>query len=757
MRLKTSGSSKAMGTSVPPNVGPLERLARFVIEAPKFVLACLLLAIVGAAIVGAPVAHSLLAGGFQDPTSESFRTSRVLQEQFGVSDMSLVLLLASNNGITSAEVRRVADDLQHALRDSPYVMNVASAWDKTSQDRSSLVSKDGRSGLIVAGLAGGDNDAPKHAAELIERLGHDRDGVAVKAGGLATIIEQTNVQTGKDLVVMESIALPLSFVALVWIFGGLYAALLPLSIGLIAIVGSLAILRGLTLVTDVSVFALNLTMALGLALAIDYSLLIISRYRDEVAGGKAREEAMVMAIRTAGRTVLFSAMTVALAMMALMGFPMYFLKSIAYAGVAVVLLCVTAALIVVPASTVLLGDRIDALDIQRGIRNLLGRPARPATGAGENIFYRTAVAVMRRPLRVAIPVVAILLFLGTPIFNLHLGFGDERTLPGSLSSRQVGDQIRQNFPNDAAADITIVASNVNDVSVEEVGRYAARLSLVDAVSAVSAPTGTYAAGHQIGPASPSAGMRNGTAVVVVRSSTALYTDASESQLDSLHAVPPPEGVTVGFGGQAQIARDSVQGITSRLPHVLTAIAVVSFALLFALTGSLVLPLKALVLNIISLSATFGALVWVFQDGHLGGLGTTASGTLTINMLILLFCIAFGLSMDYEVFLISRIREYWLASSQTRADNDEAVALGLARTGRVVTAAALIMTISFAALIASQVSFMRMFGLGLAVAVVVDATAVRMLLLPAFMRLMGRANWWAPAPVARWHARWAVTD
>jgi putative drug exporter of the RND superfamily len=273
---------------------------------------------------------------------------------------------------------------------------------------------------------------------------------------------------------------------------------------------------------------------------------------------------------------------------------------------------------------------------------------------------------------------------------------------------------------------------------------------------VSAPGGTFVAGSPVGPPSAAA-IKDGSAFFTVGSTAPLFSEASETQLDRLHAVAGPGGQHVLMTGIAQINRDSCEAITSRLPIVLAVIAAITFVLLFLLTGSVVLPLKALLLNVLSLSATFGALVWIFQDGHLGAFGTTATGTLVATIPVLLFCIAFGLSMDYEVFLVARIREYWLTSGRPAGDNDESVALGLARTGRVVTAAALVMSISFAALIAAQVSFMRMFGVGLTLAVLVDATLVRILLVPAFMHVLGRANWWAPKPMVRLHRRFGISE
>jgi RND superfamily putative drug exporter len=326
-----------------------------------------------------------------------------------------------------------------------------------------------------------------------------------------------------------------------------------------------------------------------------------------------------------------------------------------------------------------------------------------------------------------------------------------------LSARQVGDQLRTDFAVDSARNVTVVIPDTGGITPAGLDRYAAALSEVPDVSSVSAPGGTFVDGRPAGPPSAATGFKDGSAFVTIGSTAPLFTDASETQLDRLRAVAPPDHQQVQLTGVAQINRDSSQSITSRLPMVLGIIAAITFVLLFLLTGSVVLPLKALVLNVLSLTAAFGALVWIFQEGNLGALGTTPTGTLVANMPVLLFCIAFGLSMDYEVFLVSRIREYWLRSGKTRADNDESVALGLARTGRVVTAAALLMAISFSALIAAQVAFMRMFGVGLTLAVLADATLVRMVLVPAFMHVLGRWNWWAPKPLARLHERIGISE
>ena len=381
----------------------------------------------------------------------------------------------------------------------------------------------------------------------------------------------------------------------------------------------------------------------------------------------------------------------------------------------------------------------------------------------EQLFwYRSTKTVMRRSVPIGVAIVAGLVFLGTPFLRIEFGSPDDRVLPPSASAHQVGDQLRNDFPSNLNNGLIMVIPDATDVAGPELDRYAADLSRVPDVTLVSAPGGTFVNGNLAGPPSAPTGMSEGTAgpgsaFLSVRSTAPLYSQASKVQLDRLHSVADPAGREVLIAGGAQMNRDIVNAVTSRMPLVLALIGVITFVLLFLLTGSLLLPLKAIVLNVLSLSAAFGALVWVFQEGHLGAFGITPTGTMEANIPVLMFCVAFGLSMDYEVFLLARIREFWLKSGRTRADSDESVALGLARTGRVVTAAAMIMGIAFAALIAAQVSFMRIFGTGLTLAVLVDATLVRMALLPAFMQVMGKWNWWAPAPLVRLHERIGLVE
>ena len=735
----------------------LEGIARLAIRAPRRIIAVALLVMAGAAVFGIPAANSLSAGGFEDPTAASAQAAQLLAGTFDQGDMQMLITVSSNGGARGGAARAVGTDIVARLQNSPHVAQVISPWTAPPSMMTSLISKDGNTGLIVAGITGGQDDAQRHAETLSNELVHDRDGVTVRAGGDAIAATQINLQTQKDLKLMETIAIPLSFLVLVWVFGGVVAAALPVAVGGLAIFGSMAVLRAITFATDVSIFALNLCVATGLALAIDYTLLILSRFRDELANGACREEALTRTMATAGRTVLFSALTVALSMAVMVLFPMYFLKSFAYAGVAVVALAAVAAIVVTPAAIALLGERLDSFDVHRLVRKLLRRPEPVPRPVDQTFFYRLAKLVMRRAIPLGLAGAALLIALGLPFSSAKWGLPDDRALPTSSSARLVGDQLRTDFADNLATNVTIVIPDADGISGAELSRYATQLSLVPEVSSVSAPDGTFVSGRPVGPPSSPTAASNGSAFLTVTSSAPLYSQASQTQLDGLREVPGPAGRQALLTGTAPINRDTAHAVTSRLPIVLAVIAAITFLVMFRLTGSVVLPLKTLVLNALSMTATFGALVWIFQDGHLGALGTTATGTLVVTMPALLFCIAFGLSMDYEVFLVSRIHEYWLASNRTPTDNDESVALGVAHTGRVITAAALIMSISFAAMIAAQVSFMRMFGLGLTLAILGDATLVRMLLVPAFMRVMGQFNWWAPKPLAQLHERFPISE
>ena len=749
----------------------LHGITRLAITAPRRIIAVAVLFLLAATVFGLPVLDRLTAGGFQDPTSESSRATAMLRDELGQTDQQMLITVSGPDGALSDTTRRVATDVVEQLRRSPWVLDVSSAWTSSPQDSAAQVSKDGSSGLIVADLRGGENEAQTYAETLVRDVVHDRDGVTLRAGGMAVAYAEITEQNERDLLLMESIAIPLSFAVLVWVFGGLVAAALPIALGLLAIVGTMSMLRLASFATEVSTYALDVSIAMGLALAIDYNLLIVTRYREELARDGDRDRALSQTMMTAGRTVLFSATTVALSMAVMALFPMPFLKSCAYAVVATAVIVAVAAVVVTPAAIVLLGARLDALDFRRLMRRLMPEATwwreRGREPIESTFWYRSTKVVMRRAVPVGLGVVALLLLLGIPFLGVKWGFPDERVLPETSSARQVVDSLDENFGGGFGMAVTVVVPDAEGVSTADLERYAADLSRVPDVPSVAAPTGTFVAGQPTGPPNAPSGFTNGHAFLTVASSAPLYSEASDTQLDRLHEVAGPAGRSVEMAGLAQTNRDSVDAITTRLPGVLGLIAVITFVLLFLLTGSVVLPLQALGCNLLSLTAAFGALVWIFQDGHLGALGTTANGTLNANIPILLFCIAFGLAMDYEVFLVARIREHWLAArerleatssaSEVSAAIDESTALGIAGVGRVVTTAALVMSISFAALIPAQVSFMRMLGVGLTLAVLVDATLVRMVLVPASIHLLGRWTWWAPERLAELRERVATGE
>ena len=740
----------------------LSSLARGVIAAPKRVLSGALLLLIICGVLGSSVSGHLAAGGFQDPDSESAKAIEVMSDTFERGGLQVVIRLhepGTPNIADSDTARTAADAVVRELESLKFVERpIISAWNNP-EAAAALISEDRTSGLITFTVAGGDKDAAGNGKKIEDRFSAPSftsqfPGIDVLVGGQAMVYSQVNEQTSRDLFVAEAVAIPISFLLLIWVFGGLTAAVLPLAIGIFAIIGTTAVLRGFTLFADVSVFALNLTTAMGLALAIDYTLLIINRYREEVQAGRNRDDALVVTVATAGRTVLFSAVTVAFSLAAMAIFPMYFLRSFAYAGLAVVALAAAAALVVAPALIAVLGPRIDSLDVRRPIRRLLGRDEPHVPEPEESMWYRSTQFVLRHAVPVGLAVVALLLVLGAPFLGIKFGYPDDRVLPESASARVLGDELREDYSQNASASVNIVIPEARDLDEPTMSRYGQDLSQVADVTAVTTPVGTFVDGQRVGNGGNDMTADN-AAYLTVSSTVDPFSERGQDQLDALREVPAPAETL--FSGLAQQNIDNVNSIIDHLPEVFVVIVVTTFILLFLLTGSVLLPVKALVLNVFSLTATFGAMVWIFQDGNLGGLGSATTGTLIANMPVLMFCIAFGLSMDYEVFLLSRIREEWLKSGRTRADNDHAVAYGLARTGRVVTAAALLMAIVFAGIAFSQVSFMRMFGVGLALAVLMDATLIRMFLVPAFMKIAGRANWWAPAPLRKFHDRFGLSE
>jgi len=737
----------------------LTRLGRFVLRRRWAILAATLAAVALAGAFGGGAIGHLKSGGFDDPAAESVRAAATLRDSFGTGDPNLVLLVTATRGdVDDPAVARRGADLTRRLAAEPDLTQVASYW---SLDAPSLRSEDGRQALVLGRVTGDEEALDERARQLTAAYTADGPDVRVQVGGQIQVFREVGEQVERDLVRAEGIAVPVTLLLLVVVFSSAVAGMLPLAVGGFAIVGTLLLLRLLGDLTDVSIYALNLTTALGLGLAIDYSLFIVSRYREELRAGREPADALLATMATAGRTVLFSAATVAVSLVALLVFPLYFLRSFGYAGIAVVALAAVGALVVLPALLAVLGRRVDRLRLpirrRRATRPSGGaRPTGEPQGAapdpsGGGFWHRLATGVMRRPLPIAVVVVAFLLLLGTPFLGVRFGLPDDRVLPAGAASRQVADALRTGFAADESSALSVVATGIGDPTgrLPDIDRYAAALSRLDDVRRVDALSGSYADGRRLQGPAPAAtrfAAPDGTWLAVVPS-VGSYSPQGEDLVARVRALPAPFGVQVA-GPAAQLV-DTKASLAAHLPAAAAIIATVTFLLLFLMTGSVVVPVKALVLNLLSLTAVYGAMVFVFQDGHLADvLGFTATGTIDTSMPVLMFCIAFGLSMDYEVFLLSRIKE----EHDRTGDTVAAVAVGLERSGRIVTAAAALLAIVFAAFATSRVSFLQLFGVGTALAVVVDATLIRALLVPAFMRLAGQANWWAPAPLRRLHRR-----
>lgn len=686
-----------------------------------------------AVLAGSGVGDRMGSGGWEDPDAESTYALEVLEREFPASQPNLLLLVdAGAAGVDSPAVAAEARRLAERLDAEPGVGGVGSYWQTGSP---ALRSEDGRQAVIAARIDGEE----KAAGEVLERVAPEFRGthgpVKVSVGGPLAVRHEMQTTIQEDLLRAEMIALPITLVLLVMVFGSAVAALLPLGIGIVAILGTNAVLRGITELTDVSVFAQNLTTALGLGLAIDYALFVVRRFREELAAGADTRTAVATTLRTAGRTVLFSALTVAVSLAAMLVFPQYFLRSFAYAGIAVVLLAAAAALILLPAALVLLGDRVNALDLRRLFRRRSGAGGgEREAGAG---WARTAALVMRRAPLFAVATATGLVLLGLPFLGVRFGTADDRQLPASAESRVVQDHLRDAFPGNPGGGITVLAEGA--ATPGQYAGYRDRIKAIDGVARVE------------GPVTSPAGGRGHAYFTVVPEGETVGTDA-QHVVGELRAEKAPFDTSVT--GAAAVLVDSKDAIGDRLPWAAAVIVVVTLILVFLLTGSLLIPIQAVVLNALSLTAMFGAVVWVFQDGHLSGLlGFTSTGDIETTLPVLMFCVAFGLSMDYGVFLLSRIKEEYDATG----DHEHAVRFGLRRTGGLITAAAVILAVVMVAIGTSRVTNTKMLGLGVALAVLMDAMVVRSLLVPSVMKLTGRLTWWAPGPLRRFHDRFGISE
>ena len=721
----------------------LTRLGWFVVRRRRLVLSFTGLFLVVAVVVGIGAFGVLKDGGFDDPSSESSGAAALLEERFGGGDPNVVLVAtAEGRNVDDTDLIAAGTDLTERLAAVEGVEQVVSYWSLGGPE--SLRSTDGDTALVVGRMVGEDADIELAMEELRDSVTGDQGEFQVLLGGEEAVFSDIGTTIEGDLGTAELIAIPLTMLLLLFVFRGVVAASLPLLVGVIAVLGTFLSLFVIGSVTDVSIYAINLTTALGLGLAIDYSLFIVSRFREELRNGKPVDLAVVRTVETAGKTVLISALTVAASLCALLVFPQFFLRSFAYSGVAVVLMALGGSLLSLTSLLAVVGHRVNSLPIGRK------RTERDDT---EGMWHRIATFVMRRPVPIAVSVVVVLLLLGSPFLGANFGTPDDRVLPSSASSRQASDVLREDFVGNTAESFGVVADGAGPDRIAEITTTAAAISDLDGIARVDSAAGTFIGGV-VATTDPADARFQATDVswMSVVPEFAVASQQGEDLVRNIRGLDVPLDIAVE--GQAAELVDTKASIVDRLPLALAIIMFFTFVLLFMLSGSLLVPVKAFVLNFLSLTATFGAMVWIFQDGNLSGLlGFTATGAIDISMPILMFCIAFGLSMDYEVFLLSRIKE----EHDRTGDNEASVALGLERTGSIVTAAAALLSITFFAFGTSDVSFIKMFGIGLGLAVLMDATVVRAFLVPAFMRLAGEANWWAPAPLRRFHNRFGISE
>jgi putative drug exporter of the RND superfamily len=711
-----------------------------VVRRARLVLVAAMVAVVGFGVLGLGAFGKLKTGGFQDPGAESTIAQTLTDQRFGGSDGVVLLVHAEAGTVDDAPARAAGAEAASRLAAVPGVSNVVSYWQTRNPG---LRSKDGKYALVLGSTKSDHDLSSAELASLRSRGGQ----VDVTVGGSAAIGNDITKQVGKSLVIAEGIAVPIILALLVFAFGSVAAALLPLAIGMIAILGTFAELFVLGSVTNVAIYAINLTTALGLALAIDYSLLMVSRFREELGHGQDPARAVVRSVQTAGRTIVFSGATVMAALAVLLIFPMYFLRSFAYAGIGVVLISMAAAVVVLPALLAVLGRRVNSGRLP------WARDREPSTAAP--FWGRLAGQAMRRPALLAIPVLAVLMLVALPLRHVQFGTPDDRVLPASTQSRTVGDVLRGDFTGNTATALNVVADGPLDRAA--LTGYATRMSDLPGVARVETSAATFAGGNAVpdsaNPTLARAGGSGAAQRLSVVSAADPRSNAAKDLVRTVRGLPDPAGVRVYVGGDTAELIDTTHAIGTRLPLAALLIMLTTFIVLFLFTGSVVQPIRSLLLNGITLAATAGLMVWIFQEGHLSGPLHFTALPLDTSMLVLLFCIAFGLSMDYEVIVLSRIKEL----HDRGFDNCTAVTDGLTRSGRIVTTAAALMAVSFFAFGTATVSFLQLFGIGAGFAVIIDATLVRAVLVPACQRILGRAAWYAPAPLRRLQARIGLAE
>ncbi|OHV42428.1 hypothetical protein CC117_12200 [Parafrankia colletiae] len=733
-------------------------LARLAVNRPGRVLTITALLVICLLPWAGGVFDRLSTGGFYAAGDSATHAEALLDAEFPGAPPNVAIMVTAPGTIEGPTARRVGENLTSQLQREPGVSAVTSYWSPDAP-AGLLRSQDGRSALVLFRLTGSEDAIARHVADLHDRYAHDGPGVTVRFGGAPAVMLDVTEQSRADLERAELVTAPLVLGVLLFAFGGTAAALLPVVVGGSAVIASLALLRLLSEMTHISVFSLNLTTALGFALAVDYCLFILRRFREEREAGVQREVALHTSLRTAGRTVLFSGLTVALSLTGALLFPLPYLKSYAYAGIAVVVTSELAALLVLPAGIMLLGERVE-----RGRRRGLGFGRRRGGGRRRRepgaVWTAVAHRAMAHPLLFGGAAVALMVVMALPLGGLRVALADDTVLPTTADSHLVNDAMRDDFTVCLPCQIPVVVPGVDarePAVVAQLGGYAAALSDVPGVARVDTVAGSFTNGRMIAPA-PAGGQQfvgthGGAWLSLWPTEPDPISAATQRTVGLIRAIPTPYPVEIG--GLAPHLVETRDTVIRGLPGAIAVVVTATFVLLFLFTGSLLLPLKALLLNALNLAAVMGVMVLVFQDGHLQSLvgHFQVSGTVELTSPVLMFCVAFGLSMDYEIFLLARIREEHLRG----AGNRRAVARGLAATGPLLTCAALALIVVMIGVATSQISIIKMVGLGLALAVLLDVTVIRAVLVPAFMALAGRYNWWAPTPLRLLHERLGLRE
>lgn len=714
------------------------RLGMFVVRRRWSVLIGYLVSMVIFGTFGFQVFGAMQSEGFNDPNSDSSRAAEILINEFGITDPVAILAVETPSGVDAdaAAATNLLDDV--AQLDG--VQTVVSYW--STGGAPTLRGTDGRTGQAIV-IAEDEADTAELANRIVEEFTGNQGSLTVYAFGGDVVGNAFEETITGDLYRAEAIAIPITAIILLFVFGSLIASGLPFLVAGGTIMGTFLALFVISEFADVSVFALNLVTGLGLALGIDYALLIINRFREELSGGKSVPEAVGATVASAGKTVFVSGITVAVALASLLMFPQYFLKSFAYAGISVALLAVVGALTAIPALLAILGRNVNRLKVRRG-------DLAPKDDGG---WAKLARFVMRRPWPVLLGTITLLLVIATPALNTVLGQVDERALPADNPAAVAGEVLRERFSGNDSSPYDIVL--IEPGSAAEIQEYAITLSQLPEIVRVVTPTSIISDGNVIAPNTDSDSFTTGTASRIEAIGDVRPIDpAGEELLREIRAMSAP-AKEVLVGGIAAESADATNSVIDRIWIVVLWLAIATMVILFMFTGSVLIPIKAFVLNLLSLAAMLGALVWVFQDGRLNWLtgDFIVTGTVDISTIILIAVIAFALSMDYEVFMLSRIKEEHDAGATTT----NAVAFGLQRTGRIVTAAALLIAIVFAAFLTSSATNIKQLGFGVTIAILLDATVVRGLLVPSFMRIAGKANWWAPAPLKKLYARFGLKE